>query len=152
MNGERIPGIDRPSVKNGRAILCESCTTERPRITRCMLPHLIFVVGAILLKTVVSLFCVAARTCAAMGKTKFSVQKAVGGISKPDESKKRPLEESLAGQSGGPRAKALRASEVIVEEGPRPQAMSNRKLSATAPVEATLLVVVQIIYNEQLKN
>ena len=67
---------------------------------------------------------------------KFNLQKAVGG--KPEEVKKRPLEEAVALQSSGPRAKALKASEVIVEEGPKPQAISNRKLSATAPVEVAL--------------
>jgi hypothetical protein len=74
---------------------------------------------------------------------KFNLQKAVGANSKPDEAKKRPLEESVAQQSNGSRGKALKACEVIVEEGPKPQAM-NRKLSATAPVEVTLSDVVRI--------
>ena len=69
---------------------------------------------------------------------KFSLAKAVpGGAVK----EKRPAEES---QEAPRRTKALKASDVIVEDGPRPAAQTVRKFAANAPVNVVVYKMTDI--------
>ena len=64
---------------------------------------------------------------------KFSVSKAVGA-GKPDD-KKRALDVQ---PQQAPRSKMLKASSVVIEDGPSPQKTTFRKLAANAPVEVVI--------------
>jgi len=65
---------------------------------------------------------------------KFSIEKAVGAAKQED--KKRALD--IQPQQT-PRSKMLKASAVVIEEGPSPQKTTSfRKLAANAPVEVVI--------------
>ena len=64
---------------------------------------------------------------------KFSIEKAVGAAKQED--KKRALD--IQPQQT-PRSKMLKASAVVIEEGPSPQKTTFRKLAANAPVEVVI--------------
>ena len=67
---------------------------------------------------------------------KFSLEKAVSGnavTNKPET--KRPPD---VPQESARRAKALKASDVVVEDGPKPPPQTTRKLAANAPVNLVI--------------
>jgi len=64
---------------------------------------------------------------------KFSIEKTVGAGKQED--KKRALDVQ---PQQTPRSKMLKASAVVIEEGPSPQKTTFRKLAANAPVEVVI--------------
>ncbi len=67
---------------------------------------------------------------------KFTLQKAVGA-GKKSEKRPYPGVEEVPQQPAN-RAKILKASEVVEEDGPKPQKTTFRKLLANAPVEVVI--------------
>ena len=65
---------------------------------------------------------------------KFSLAKAVPGAGKQLETTKRPAEQPQETR----RSKVLKVSDVVVEDGPKPAAMVQRKFASNAPANLVI--------------